>query len=218
MTGEPAKQATVVGRSSSHFTRVTRIFAAEVAVEVGFRAVPDLMSLQPADYGGHPALKVPALETPTGVWFGALNICRELSRRSPIKPHVVWPEDHTSLLIANAQEVIVQAMATEVGLIMAGATDAGPPQGNAVVKMRASLDSSLRWLDNTVEAVLAALPRDRDLSYLEVTLFCLTTHLDFRQVLATTLYPRLNEFCDVFASRPSALQTVYRFDVCAPPS
>ena len=201
----------IIGRSSSHFTRVTRIFAAEMRVDYSFQVVRDLMSCDLGDYGGNPALRLPTLQTPRGVWFGALNICRELSRQSRYRPQTVWPEDLDEPLAANAQELVVQAMTTEVALIMAKLS--GDGNGNAhQVKMRKSLLNIMSWLENNAGHVLDALPSDRDLSYLEVTLFCLVTHLEFRNVLPISPYPDLNRFCQHFAERASIDETIYRFD------
>ncbi|WP_437991677.1 glutathione S-transferase N-terminal domain-containing protein [Sorangium sp. So ce145] len=201
----------IVGRSSSHFTRVTRIFAAEMGVDCSLEVVRDLMSSNAADYGGNPALKMPALRTSRGVWFGALNICRELSRQSKRAVRTVWPEDLNQPLLANAQELVVHAMATEVGLIMAGAAGAGDGSAHHA-KQRTSLMNTMSWLEDNASHALAALPSDRDLSYLEVALFCLVTHLEFRRVLPTEPYPALNGFCREFAARASAGETTYRFD------
>jgi glutathione S-transferase len=201
----------IIGRSSSHFTRVTRIFAAELHVDYSFQVVRDLMSSDPADYGGNPALRLPILQTPQGTWFGALNICRELSRRSALGRAIVWPEHLGEPLPANAQELIVQAMATEVALIMAQL--AGGNDGSAhQAKLRKSLIDTLSWLNANAARALASLRSDRDLSYLEVTLFCLVAHLEFRQILPTAPYPELTGFCQRFAARTSADQTHYRFD------
>jgi hypothetical protein len=202
---------TIIGRSSSHFTRVTRIFAAEMRVDCSFQVVRDLMSGDPGDYGGNPALKLPSLRTPRGAWFGALNVCRELARQSSHRPRIVWPEDLTEPLPANAQELVVQAMATEVSLIMAKVSGAGDGSAHQV-KARKSLVSSMSWLEDNAGPALDALPADRDLSYLEVTLFCLVTHLEFRDVLPVEPYPKLKEFCREFAGRASAGATTYRFD------
>lgn len=207
----PPEAITLVGRSSSHFTRVTRFFAAELGVPYSFQILRDIQSRDPADYAGNPALKLPALRTPRGVWFGALNICRELARCSPQSKNIVWPEHLDAALASNAQELIVQAMSTEVGLIMGKA--AGNPDDHAHhVKMTESLSLTLAWLEDNMHDVLRALPADRDLSYLEVTLFCLLTHLPFREVLPTHHYANLNAFCERFAARPSATATPYRFD------
>lgn len=201
----------LVGRSSSVFTRVARIFAAELLVDYAFVIVRDLTSLEAADYGGNPALKLPTLKTQRGIWFGTLNICHEFARQSTVRPRISWPEDLEQPLLANAQELTLHAMATEVSLIMDKAAGIAGDSGH-YAKMRKSLLGAMSWLEENAAAVLAALPPNRDLSYLEVTLFCLVTHLEFRDVLPVTPYPKLNEFCRRFATRPPAQQTAYRFD------
>jgi glutathione S-transferase len=206
---EPRTKPILFGRSSSHFTRVTRIFAAEVGVDYSFEIVRDLMSGDPDQYGGNPSLKLPNLRTSQGVWFGALNICRELARRATLERRIVWPEQLDQPLLANAQELVVQAMATEVALIMAKVSGDGSAHQEKSVK---SLTGAMAWLESNVREVIAALPRDRDLSFLEVTLYCLVRHLEFRKVLPTSPYPALNEFCDGFEARPSARETAYEFD------
>ncbi len=208
---EELARPVIIGRSSSHFTRVTRIFAAELRIDYSFRVVRDLMSSDPGDYGGNPALKIPSLQTPQGTWFGALNVCRALWRRSNPRPHVVWPEDLEEPLLANAQELVLHAMATEVTLIMdkaAGASDSSAHH----IKMRKGLANVMSWLEENASSALAALPPHRDLSFLEVTLFCLVTHLEFRNVLPTASYSELNAFCQRFATRASIGETLYRFD------
>jgi hypothetical protein len=208
---EELAKPVIIGRSSSHFTRVTRIFAAEMHVDCSFRVVRDLMSSDPGDYGGNPALRIPSLQTPRGVWFGSLNVCRELWRRSSPRPRVVWPEDLDEPLLANAQELVLQAMSTEVTLIMgklAGTSDSSAHHA----KMRTGLVNMMSWLEENARSVIATLPPHRDLSYLEVTLFCLVTHLEFRDVLPTASYSELNKFCQQFATRASIGETTYRFD------
>jgi hypothetical protein len=202
---------TIIGRSSSHHTRITRIFAAELGVDCSFEIVRDLMSMEPADYAGNPALKLPALRTAEGVWFGALPICRELARVSPRALDIVWPEALAQPMVSNAQELTVQAMATEVGLILAKVAGEDG-QSPALAKMRQSLLNTMAWLDARLPDVLAALPATRDLSYLEVTLFCLGTHLEFRDVLPTAGYANLTAFCAAFGARESATATPYQFD------
>ena len=198
------------GRSSSSFTRIARIYAAELGVPYAFRIVPDLMSLDPADYGGNPALRLPVLQTAEGTWFGSSNVCRVLARQAPPDRPLVWPEDLARPLLANAQELTLVALSTEVSLIMAQLASAQPSAN--VDKQRCSLENSLAWLEGNLDAILAALPPDRALSFLEVSAFCLVTHLEFRGVLPTTPYPELVAFSERFAARASAQQTSYRFD------
>jgi glutathione S-transferase len=208
-------QPRLVGRSSSSFTRVARIFAAEAHVSCELTVVRDLLSLTREDYGGNPALKLPILHTGEGGWFGALNICRILARSSSRALRVVWPEDLHTPLLANAQELTVHALATEVSLVMSklgAASESGASENAYRTKLHASLENVLAWLDSNLSAILAALPAERDLSYLEVTLFCLLTHLEFRQVLPVTNYAELAAFCLRFGERASARETPYFFD------
>ena len=207
---------TLFGRSSSHYTRIPRVFAAELGVEYRFHVVSDLTSLDRADYGDNPALKVPVLVGPRGTFFGAMNACRELERASERKLSVLWPEACTSALLANAQELVLHAMSVEVTLIMAKtgpAADSKPSPGER--KLRASLGNSLGWLETHWAEVLSALP-SRDLSFLEVSAYCLLTHLPFRKIASVDEYASLSRFAQAFGERESARATPFRFDAPAP--
>ena len=193
----PSNAPTLVGRSSSHFTRVTRMFAAELGVTYSFRVVKDILSLDPADYGDNPALKLPILQTARGSWFGALNICRELSRLSGERRRIVWPEELDSPVTVNAQELVLHGMSTVVNLLMN--KHGGGPETNAhLEKSRRSVLNSLAWLEAQAPSAIAALPKERDLSVLEVTLFCFVKFLEFRGVVPVAPYPALIEFAEGF--------------------
>jgi len=199
------------GRSSSHFTRIARIFAAEAEVAIELLPIRDLMSPNPDEYGGHPALKLPTLQTDAGQWFGSLPICRELVACSELSLDIVWPEDLARPVAANAQELVTTAMSTEVGLIMGNATG-GAGEDKLQSKMHASLLGAMEWLELNADRAIATLAPERDLSFLEVSLFCLIEHLEFREVLALAPYPQLREFAQRFAARSSAKATAYKFD------
>jgi glutathione S-transferase len=201
----------LVGRSSSVFTRVARVFAAELDVAYRYQIVPDLMSSDVEDYGGNPALKLPSLRTPHALWFGSLNICRELARWSNGNLDIVWPEQLTAPLLANAQELVLQALSTEVSLIMSKISDVSQQRPHQL-KMLHSLRNVMSWLDLHAQDLLAALPEQRHLSYLEVTLFCLLTHLEFREVVPVAPYAALDEFRQRFAQRPACAESAFRFD------
>jgi len=206
-----AEEVVLFGRSSSHFTRIARIVAWECGVEFEFRILRDLFSCDPADYGGNPALRVPALRTSRGLWFGAGNIARELVRLSAHAPRMVWSEEVADAVVADAQEFVTESMATSVTLVMGGLAGAAP-DSPLHAKRRQSLKNMLSWLERNLAQALEALPQQRDLSYLEVSLFCLLAHLEFRQVLAITPFEALNRFRLRFQQRPSAQATPYRMD------
>jgi glutathione S-transferase len=199
----------LVGRSSSHFTRTARIFAIELGVPHTFRPVFDILSLDQATFADNPALKVPILVDEKGSLFGTENICRELVRRSEKRAKVVMRGDTSDRLAANMEEATLHVMSSAVMLITAklhGDTRPAPP------KTLRSIENCLRYLDENVEALLAALPNDRVLSFVEVTLYCTVTHLPFREIVEVDAWRRLGDFCKRFGEREGARSTEYHFD------
>jgi glutathione S-transferase len=206
------QQIVIVGRSSSHFTRAARIFALELGVAHEFRPVLDMTTAEPANYGDNPALKIPVLIDEQGPLYGTENICRELALRSGRRDRVVLRGDVPHRLVANAEEMILHAMASVVILIttaMGGADRLPPP------KTRHSLENALAFLDAHVGELRAALPAARLLSFCETTLYCLVRHLPFRNVMDVGGYQQLLAFCEKFEQRPGAQATSYRFDAAS---
>lgn len=202
-------EVVLVGRSSSHFTRVARIFAIELGVAHAFRPVFDITSLDAAVYAHNPALKVPILVDERGPLFGTENICRELVRRSGGASKVALRGDVADRVVANVEELALHVMSAEVSLItakIAGNAALAPP------KVRRSIENSLRYIGENLDDALSALPADRALSFVEVALFCVVTHLPFREILDVTPFERLGDFCRRFGERDSARATEYRFD------
>lgn len=202
-------QTVLVGRSSSHFTRLTRIFAAELGVPYSFRVVRDLLDRAPTTYAGNPALKVPILILDGQTHFGSLGICRRLAEQCPTA-NVQWPEDLSAPNDRNACEVVTQAMTTEVAQIMAGRGGVDPASAY-VTKLDESLLGSLQWL----ETYLAQRPETEPspiLRFLDVSLFCLISHLKFRDAIDLAQFPHSRRFVDAFSTRESAKATEYRYD------
>lgn len=199
----------IVGRSSSHFTRIVRIFAAECAVPYTLEVVPDLKARDVNAFGGNPGLRLPNLITTAGTAFGALNSCRTLHRLSSASPRVSWPEDVPLGVAANAQELTLQAMASEVTLIMSRSATREPSPYTD--KLHEALENTMQWLDGNLSSARDALP-PRTVSYFEVALFCLIEHLEFRQVASLDSFSHLIAFQREFAERPSARATPFQFD------
>lgn len=203
----------IIGRQSSHYTRVVRIFAIELDLATAFMPILDLMDADPGAYAGNPALKLPILRCEGEAVFGTLNICRVLARRAGRCSEVFWPEDPTSALLLNAHEVLAHAMAAQVEVVMHEFVEKRPADV-ASRKRRRSLEASTDWLDAHLECVLASLP-PRLLSYFEVGLFCLVTHFPFRNPLDLSAMAALTAFAARFGERASAHATPYRFDATA---
>lgn len=204
----------ITGRSSSHFTRLVRVFALELGVACEFVPVYDLASLDPRDYAGNPALKLPVLTQGDAVVFGAENICRVLAQSAAEHRRIVWPEDVCDVQARNAQELVWHAMQAQVQLGFGTQIAKLPADSVYFVKAAAGLANALAWLDERLPSVIDALP-PRDLSVLEVSLFCLVEHLVFRATIPLAPYGRLTAFAREFGKRASAGNTAYRFD--APP-
>lgn len=206
----------IVGRRSSHFTRMPLLFAEELGVALRVVPVHDMTALAPAAYAGNPALKLPILREGDVVLFGAQNICRAIAERASRPAHIVWPEDLRDVVSRNAQELVWHGMAAQVQLVLGTAVCKLPADNVYFTKARAGFEGALGWLEAHLEEVLAALPPKRDLSLLEVSLFCLLDHLSFRPTVTLQACPALRRFAGEFAARPAARRTAYKFD--APPA
>ncbi|RCS28793.1 glutathione S-transferase [Rhodanobacter denitrificans] len=202
----------ITGRSSSHFTRLVRVFAQELDVACEFVPVYDLASLDARDYAGNPALKLPVLTKDGATVFGAENICRVLAESAPAQRRIVWPEDARDLQARNAQELVWHAMQAQVQLGFGTQVAQLPADSIYFVKAAAGLRNALQWLDERLLPVIATLP-PRDLSMLEASLFCLVEHLAFRVTVPLAPYRHLAAFAREFGKRASARSTAYLFDV-----
>jgi glutathione S-transferase len=201
----------IIGRRSSHFTRVVLLFAEELGIAYELVPIADLTALGSERYGGNPALKMPSLQRGDSLLFGTQNICHALAEMCEQPPRIVWPEDLRDDRSRNAQEMVWHAMSAQVQLVLGTIVGKLPADNVYFAKARTGFAGALTWLEQHSGDVLRALP-PRDLSLFEVTLFCLITHMQFRQTLPLDPYPGLLRFADEFATRPSAQRTAYRFD------
>lgn len=204
-------KARLIGRSSSHFTRLARVFAEDLGVSYEFVPIHDMRSLDPRDYGGNPALKLPVLELGEATIFGTDNICRALARVAPAPRRILWQEDLPDTRSRNAQEFVWHAMQAQVQLAFGTEVARLPPDNVYFIKAAAGLRNVLALLDDQWPAIETSLP-GRDLSMLETALFCLFEHLAFRVTVPREPYRNLAGFAHRFGERPSARNTPYRFD------
>jgi glutathione S-transferase len=201
------------GRRSSHFTRVTRIFAEELGVPYEIVPIHDMKQREPGVYADNPALKLPTLRIGDDVIFGTENICRTLAEHAGSANGIVWPEQLRTAVQRNAQELVWHCMAAQVQIVLGTLVGKLPSDNIYFQKALAGFGGALGWLDTHVEQVVASLPPSRKLSLFETTLFCLIEHLHFRQTLPVDQYSGLAKLAATFATRPSALRTPYEVDV-----
>lgn len=210
----PTHALRIVGRRSSLFTRVPLMFAEELGIAYELEPIYDMTATDAAVYGGNPALKLPSLRRGNSVLFGAQNICHALAEIAGPTLRIVWPEALRDDLSRNAQELVWHAMGAQVQLVFGTMVAKLPADNVYFAKSRVGLDNSLHWLDRHAMQIFAALPA-RDISLLEVALFCLLEHLTFRATLPLAPYPALAGFSETFGARASAQHTRYRFDAPA---
>lgn len=201
----------IVGRSSSHFTRLVRVFAEELGLACEFAPVYDLTSLNPCDYAGNPALKLPVLRMGNVTVFGAENICRALAESAPEHRRIVWPEELRDVSARNAQELIWHAMQAQVQLAFGSQVAKLPADNIYFAKAAAGMRNALEWLDERLQPIIDAMP-PRDISMLEASLFCLIEHLAFRATIPLMPYGHLTALTRAFGERASAQHTPYVYD------
>lgn len=202
----------IVGRRSSLFTRMPLIIAEELRVAYELVPIYDMTDLGREVYAGNPALKLPILRRGETVLFGALNICRAIAEGAAGTPNIIWPEQLRDDLSRNGQELVWHCMSAQVQLVMGTLVGKLPADNVFFVKTRTGIESSLQWLDTHLAQTLTLLPRERDVSVYEVSLFCLIEHLEWRRTMTVEMPAALREFARTFAAKPAAQRTAYAFD------
>ncbi|WP_116811901.1 glutathione S-transferase family protein [Steroidobacter cummioxidans] len=203
----------IVGRRSSHFTRIARLFAEELGVSYEIAPIYDMTAQDAAIYANNPALKLPILRVGDDVVFGTENICRALADRAQKSTAVVWPEQLRSNVSRNAQELVWHCMNSQVQIVFGTVVCKLPGDNLYFDKARLGFAGALAWLDAHVSEALHALPAARQLSLFEASLFCMIEHLHFRKTLPVEQYSNLEAFRQSYATRLSAQRTAYEFDV-----
>jgi glutathione S-transferase len=200
------------GRSSSHFTRVARIFAEELGVAYEIVPIYDMKVQDPTLYASNPALKMPTLRIGDDIVFGTENICRTLAEHAGSPAGIVWPEQLRSVMQRNAQELVWHAMAAQVQIVLGTLVGKLPADNIYFQKSLAGFAGALAWLDTYIDQIVESLPASRKLSLFETTLFCLIEHLHFRETLPVEQHSALTKFAATFAMRPAAQRTPYAID------
>ncbi len=207
----------IVGRQSSHYTRMVRMLARELEVEYTLCPIHDLLSSDPLVFAGNPALKLPAVRIGDDVVWGSQNACRAIARLAPGgESRVIWAEQMKTPLTMNAHEVLAHAMAVQVEVVFHEVV-AKRAADAASTKRRASLLHCLDWLDRQLPDIRRALPADR-IALFDLGLYCLLEHLPFRNPIDLGEHRRLTAFSTEIGKRESARATPYRFDAPAAPA
>ena len=158
----------------SHFSRKVRIVLRELDLACEETYVPDLLSSDPADFGGNPILRVPVLKD------GALFVIES----DQIVRHLLETYDRSADRFAffsmdaaqrNALSIISAVMGAEVELILSKRSGLVAASGARYFgRYREVIAHGLAWLEERAAAIWPTV----EFSYLDIALLCMWDHLD----------------------------------------
>jgi glutathione S-transferase len=202
----------LAGRSSSHFTRLARIFAIESGCDFEFELLEDLASTNAENYSGNPSLTIPALLVDREPVLGSVNICRRFAELSGQRERYSLPEDFIgSQLLQNAHELVMTGMSAQVTIVFSTLFANIAKENGLVMKSQQRLNGLLAWLNTNWQEILAQIPQEK-LSTIEAGLFCLLEHIDFRRTEGITIGDELRKFVTNFGAKQSAKDTPFKMD------
>jgi glutathione S-transferase len=162
----------------SHFSRKVRIVLRELGLACDESYVPNLLSVDPAEFGGNPILRVPVLRDGPHWVIESDQIVR----------HLLETYDHGSDRFAffsmstaqrNALSIVSAIMGAEVELILSKrsglAEDAG---GLYFRRYREVIGQGLAWLERDAAAIWPEV----EFSYLDIALLCMWDHLRYNRL------------------------------------
>jgi glutathione S-transferase len=188
----------------SHFSRKVRIVMDELGLDCEHVYVPNLLSTDPAKFGGNPILRVPVMQDGP-VW---------LVESDSIVRHLLGTYDAgrdrfgffaMDAAQRNALSIVAAVMGAEVELLLSKRSGIGPEAGGHYFRRyREVIRHGLDW----IEAQAAAAWPSTDFSYLDVALICMWDHLEYNRLLALEgACPWIRARTGMFASRPSVAAT-----------
>lgn len=182
----------------SHFARKIRILLAELDVPHEIVYVKNLLSTDPADFGGNPILKIPTLVDEEQWVVESDLIARYLVERHD-------PEDRLRVHSMNANQrnvlsMINAAMAAEVELILSARSGIEGVESIPFFQRYAeAIELCLDWLEKEGKAHWT-----EELGYLDIALACMWDHLvHYERIPEGKPYDWLKARVAQFAARPA---------------
>ena len=194
----------------SHFSRKVRIVMEELGLACELRYVPNLLSADPADFGGNPILRVPVLIDGDVRVVESDSIVRHLLETRDAG-HDRFGFFSLDVEQRNAHAFLSAVMLAEVDILLAGRAglDSGP-EAPYFDRAHRVIHDSLAW----VEANGSRIWPDLGLSWLDIVLICAWDHLGHSRMEPdgldlTWIRSRVARFADrpsVRATAPAAMQ------------
>lgn len=188
----------------SHFSRKVRIVLAELGISCELVHAPNLLSEDPAHFGGNPILRVPVLEDGDDWVIESDAIVRYLLER-----HDAGNDRFAffSMTVAqrNALAMISATMGAEVELLLSQRSGLGAEhEGVYFRRYRVVIRECMSWLEERGPALWP----ECDLSYLDIALACMLDHLRYNDMMPRLPECRwLSERAARHAMRPSFAST-----------
>ena len=188
----------------SHFSRKVRIVLKELDLACEESFVPDLLSSEPADFGGNPILRVPVLRDGATWVIESDQIVRYLLE--------TYSKDDDRLSFRsmdaaqrNALSIISAIMGAEVELVLSRRSGlVAEAAGLYFQRYREVIAHGLAWLESNAAAIWP----DAEFSYLDIALICMWEHLGHNRLRdETRSWPWIEARAKRQASRPSVAAT-----------
>ena len=188
----------------SHFSRKVRIVLREIDLVCEESWVPDLLSADPADFGGNPILRVPVLrDGPAWIVESDQIVRYVLETYAKGTNRLAFFSMNAAQ--RNALSIISAIMGAEVELILSrrsGLVTEGA--GLYFRRFREVIAHGMDWLERNAAAIWP----EAEFSYLDIALICMWDHLGHIRLRDETgSWPWIEAQAKRHASRPSVAAT-----------
>jgi glutathione S-transferase len=188
----------------SHFSRKVRIVLRELDLACDESYVPNLLSADPADFGGNPILRVPVLRDGPHWVVESDQIVR----------YVLEAYDRGSDRFAyfsmgaaqrNALSIVSAIMGAEVELLLSRRSGLVDHAGALYFRRyREVIEHGLAWLERDGAGIWP----EMEFSYLDIALLCMWDHIRYNGLLDDAgRYPWIDARTSRHAARPSVAAT-----------
>jgi len=188
----------------SHFSRKVRIVLRELDLVCDESYVPNLLSADPADFGGNPILRVPVLrDGPHWVVESDQIVRYVLEAYDRGSDRFAFVSMNTAQ--RNALSIVSAIMGADVELILSKRSGLVEHAGALYFRRYLEvIEHGLAWLEQNGAMIWP----DLDFSYLDIALLCMWDHLRYNRLLDETIpYPWIDTRTLRYAARASVAAT-----------
>lgn len=188
----------------SHFSRKVRIVLRELGLACEESYVPNLLSADPAEFGGNPILRVPVLQDGPHWVIESDQIVRHLLEACD-RGGDRFAFFSMSVAQRNALSIVSAIMGAEVELILSKRSGlVEHAAGLYFRRYREVIGHGLAWLEGNGAAIWPAV----EFSYLDIALLCMWDHLLYNRLCDDAgAYPWIVARASRHASRTSVAAT-----------